>query len=238
MARARARCAGMLIKPCRSRDPLRTNARANVRGRNDGRKKKRAAPIARASPDLQPPTAKILTSPASSRDLSVHHGRMTRLPERGLWRELTRPRGSRVKVMGCSVPASLGRALPSERNRDIPVWRRQCAKLAERNRDAAAERVPARLRGRTESGERRPGVSGIERRVGLHHAKQRAHRLAKAASFSRQVVLDCAADPDAWHVLVDHQAEMMFLAHSRSTNRMSATQASCADSSTCSLLGA
>jgi len=72
----------MLIMPCRSRDPLRINARANVRGRNDDRKKKRGAPIARVSPDLQPSTAKILISPASSRDLSVHPGRMTRLPER------------------------------------------------------------------------------------------------------------------------------------------------------------
>jgi len=53
-----------------------------VRGRNDDRRKKRGAPIARVSPDLQQSTAKILISPASSRDLSVHPGRMTRLPER------------------------------------------------------------------------------------------------------------------------------------------------------------
>ena len=96
---------------------------------------------------------------------------------------------------------------------DVPAGRWQRAELRQRHLDAAAERVPARLRRRLERGERRAIVARIERRVRLHHAQDGPHGLGDAPTFGSHVVLDAAADPDAGDVLINDQTESMFRAH-------------------------
>ena len=47
----------------------------------------------------------------------------------------------------------------------------------------------------------------------LHHAQDGTHRLADAAAFGGEIVLDAAAHPQAGHVLIDNQTQAMFGGH-------------------------
>lgn len=100
-----------------------------------------------------------------------------------------------------------------ERDADVPVGRRQCAQLRKGNGGTAGERIPVRLRRRAKSGEWGTIVSRVERDVRVNHAQDESDRVADAAAFGADVVLDAARDPGTRGVLINDQREAV-AAHS------------------------
>lgn len=114
-----------------------------------------------------------------------------------------------------------------DRDRDVPRRRSQRGQLIERDGRARLERVPAGLGRGTKRRQRRPLMPRVEQRVRVHHAQNGTHDLADVAAFRGEIVLDAARDPQAWHFLINDEAQAVRRVHAYGSGKICDNLAPC-----------